>query len=545
MSPPPEPSQEPPPSATPGAEPAETPPAERHADWTPSHNPWLIAVSVMIGTFMEVLDTSIANVSLPHIAGNLSATTDEATWVLTSYLVSNAIILPATAWLGSVFGRKRFLLGCIAIFTLTSALSGAATSLGMLVFARILQGVGGGALQPIAQSILLESFPPHKRGQAMAMYGMGVVVAPVVGPWLGGWITDNYSWRWIFYINIPFGVLATFMVSSFVEDPPYLKRGVGRIDFFGFSFMALWLGTLQIVLDKGQQEDWFAAPWIVWLSVISGVSMVAFILWELRVEHPIVDLRVLRDRNFSVATTLMTVLGVVLYGSTALLPMFLQNLMGYSALQSGETISPRGMGSFASMLIVARLIGRVDSRALIAFGFMMLTATFVMLGSLSMDITPWNVAFPNIVNGLAMGFIFVPLTTASTATLPREEIGNASGIYNLMRNLGGSFGISIVTTMLARSAQMHQTVLAGHMSVYDPTFNQTVTAAQAGLTAASAPELAKQQAVGLMYGLLVQQATLEAFMDTFHAMAMLCALFTPLILIMRKVKPREGPVAAH
>lgn len=528
------------PSASPGA--AAT---NDHASWTPSFNPWLIALSVMLATFMEVLDTSIANVALPSIAGNLSATIDEATWVLTSYLVSNAIILPATAWLSSVFGRKRFLVGCIIIFTIMSALSGAATSLNMLVVARVLQGFGGGALQPIAQAVLLESFPPHKRGQAMAVYGMGVVVAPVIGPLLGGWITDNYSWRWIFYINIPFGILASFMAYSFVEDPPYLKRSTQRIDYMGFGFMALWLAALQIVLDRGQTEDWFAAPWILWLSIISGLSMIAFIAWELWVEHPIVDLRVLRDRNFAVATTLMTILGLVLYGSTALLPMYLQNLMGYPAFDSGLTISPRGVGAFTSMIIVARLIGRVDTRKLIGFGFLLMTGTFNMLSHLSMDITPWNVVFPNLVNGLAMGFIFVPLTTASTATLPREEIANASGIYNLMRNLGGSFGISIVTTMLARASQAHQANMVRHMSVYNPTFNHTVAAAQWGLAAASGPVAAKQQALGLMYGLLVQQSTLKAFMDTFHDMSIMCALCLPLLLMMRKAKPPSGPVVVH
>ncbi|HEY6043984.1 MAG TPA: DHA2 family efflux MFS transporter permease subunit, partial [Nitrosospira sp.] len=339
-------------------------------EWAPSFSPWLIAASVMLATFMEVLDTSVANVALPHIAGNLSASSEESTWVLTSYLVSNAIMLPATNWLARYFGRKRFLIFCIVIFTVSSALCGAAASLGMLIIARVLQGAGGGALQPIAQSVLLESFPPEKRGSAMAIYGMGIVVAPIIGPTLGGWITDNYSWRWIFYINVPVGILATLMARTFIEDPPYIKnQRPGRIDYVGFGMMAVALGMLQLVLDKGQEEDWFSSSLITWAAAVSIITFIAFIIWEMRSQEPIVNLRILGNRNFAVGTALMTVLGVVLYGTIALLPLFLQTLMGYPALQSGLAVSPRGIGSVASMIIVGRLVGKVNGRYLLLFGF--------------------------------------------------------------------------------------------------------------------------------------------------------------------------------
>src|SRR5205807_8598734 len=341
--------------------------------WTPSFNPWLIAASVMLATFMEVLDTSVANVALPHIAGNLSATPEEATWVLTSYLVSNAIVLPAANWFGRYFGRKRFLIVCIAIFTLSSAMCGAAASLGLLIVARIAQGAGGGALQPIAQAVLMESFPREKRGSAMAVFGLGVVVAPIIGPTLGGWITDNYSWRWIFYINVPIGILAIFMANTFIEDPPYIKnQKPGRIDYIGFGLMALGLAALQLVLDKGQEEDWFSSSFITLTTALAVVTIIAFVIWELRSSEPIVNLRILTNRNFAVGTMLMTIMGIVLYGTIALLPLFLQTMLGYPAVQSGMAVSPRGIGSIISMIIIGRLVGRIDSRHLIMFGFSVL-----------------------------------------------------------------------------------------------------------------------------------------------------------------------------
>ncbi len=514
--------------------------------WKPSFNPWLIAASVMLATFMEVLDTSVANVALPHIGGNLSASPEESTWVLTSYLVSNAIILPATNWLGRYFGRKRFLVLCIGIFTLSSALCGAAASLGMLVVARILQGAGGGALQPIAQSVLLESFPPEKRGSAMAVYGLGIVVAPIIGPTLGGWITDNYSWRWIFYINVPIGILAALMANSFVEDPPYIKnQKPGQIDYIGFSLMAIGLAGLQLVLDKGQQEDWFDSSWIVSITVMAVAALISFVVWELRSKEPIVNLRILLNRNFAVGTALMTVMGVVLYGTIALLPLFLQTLLGYSAVQSGLAVSPRGFGSVVSMLIIGRLIGKIDSRYLIMFGFSVLAFSTFMFADINLDIAQTNIIWPSIISGLAMGFVFVPLTTTAMGTLSNDQIGNASGVFNLMRNTGGSIGIAAVTTLLARGGQVHQAAIVPHLTPYDPVFQQRMHQAQTALATHTNSVTATQQAYGSVYGTLVKQSMLLSYIDDFRLLGFLCLICVPAALLFKKVRASKGPVAVH
>src|SRR5664280_902226 len=387
----------------PGARNPNQTPSLASATWHPSHNPWLIAVAVMAATFMEILDTSVANVSLPHIAGNLSATTEEATWVLTSYLVSNAIVLPITGWLGIYFGRRRLLVMCIGIFTVASILCGMAPTLPFLILARILQGFGGGAMQPIAQAVLLESFPPDKRGIAMATYGMGVIVAPILGPTLGGWITDNYSWRWIFYINVPFGIGAVLLQQWLVEDPPYIKRNEkADIDFIGFGLLAIWLATLQITLDKGQEEDWFQSNWICWFVIISVCSLIGFIAREFTAEHPLVDLRVFKNRNFAVGVLLMLSLAAILYGTTAELPLFLQTLMGYPALQSGYAMSPRGIAAFVTTFFMGRLVGRVRSRWLLCCGFTLLAVSSFMLSDIDLQVSQARVILPSILNGVAI-----------------------------------------------------------------------------------------------------------------------------------------------
>ncbi|HEX8888648.1 MAG TPA: DHA2 family efflux MFS transporter permease subunit [Pyrinomonadaceae bacterium] len=515
------------------------------ATWTPSFNPWLIAAAVMLATFMEVLDTSVANVALQHIAGSMSATPEEATWVLTSYLVSNAIILPATNWLARYFGRKRFLIVCIIIFTLSSALCGAATSLGMLIFARILQGAGGGALQPIAQSVLLESFPPEKRGAAMAVFGMGIVVAPIIGPTLGGWITDNYSWRWIFYINVPVGALAIFMANAFIEDPPYIKnQKPGRIDYIGFGLMALGLAALQLVLDKGQEEDWFSSPVIFWTTVLSIGALLAFVIWELRTSEPIVNLRILANRNFAVGTMVMTIIGVVLYGTIALLPLFLQTMMGYPAVQSGMAVSPRGIGSIISMIIIGRLVGKIDSRYLIIFGFIILAYSTYMFSDINLQISMGSIVWPSIISGLAMGFVFVPLTTTAMGTLSNEQMGNASGVYNLMRNTGGSIGIAAMTTMLARGGQIHQAAMVSHLTPYDPAFQQRMQQIQGALATQMNSGAAQQQAYATIYGTAARQAMVMSYVDNFRIMAFLCVICIPLVFFFKRVKARKGAGAA-
>lgn len=514
--------------------------------WTPSFNPWLIAISVMLATVMEVLDTSVANVALPHISGNLSATTEEATWVLTSYLISNAIVLPATSWISSFIGRKRFLIICIILFTVASALCGAAPNLQILILARILQGIGGGALQPIAQAVLLESFPPEKRGSAMALYGMGVVVAPIIGPTLGGWITDNYSWRWIFYINLPVGALAAFMANTFVEDPPYIKnQKPGRIDYIGFGLMALGLSALELTLDLGQQRDWFSSPVIIFTAVASAISILTFIAWELYVDEPIVNLRVFLNRNFAVGTLLIASVGIVLYGSTALLPLFLQTLLGYPAVESGMAVSPRGIGSVVSMLIVGRLIGKIDSRYLIMFGFALLGYSTYLFTGINLYIAQSNVVIPMIISGFAMGFVFVPLTTITMGTLSNSEIGNASGIYNLMRNTGGSLGIAAMTTFLARGSQIHQAALMPNTSEYNPAFQQAFEQTRNNLLAQFDPVTATQQAYQIIYGTVVRQATVLSYIDNFKLLAFLCFAAVPTVFLFKKVKSAKPPPGAH
>ncbi|HZL43311.1 MAG TPA: DHA2 family efflux MFS transporter permease subunit [Verrucomicrobiae bacterium] len=530
----------------PGARNPNQTPSLASATWHPSHNPWLIAVAVMAATFMEILDTSVANVSLPHIAGSLSVTPEEATWVLTSYLVSNAIVLPITGWLGLRFGRRRLLISCIAIFTFSSILCGMAPTLPFLIFARILQGIGGGAMQPIAQAVLLESFPPHKRGIAMATYGMGVIVAPILGPTLGGWITDNYSWRWIFYINVPVGVFAILMAQAFIEDPPYIRHArVERVDGIGFFYLALWLGAFQIILDKGQQEDWFASSWITWFAVISAASFVAFIARELRTAHPIVNLRILKNRNFASGLVLITCLGGVLYGTTAALPIFLQTLMGYPALESGYALSPRGLGAFVTTFIVGQLVGRIRNRVLMTTGFALLAVSSFWMGRINLGISVWNVIWPSVLNGIAISFIFVPLTTATMGHLRQDQMGNAAGIFNLMRNLGGSFGISMVTTLLARRAQVHQAYMVAHMTPYDPAYTERLMAAQNAFAAHAGPVQAHQQALGLLYNSLVQQSTLWAFVENFRLFGVLCLVCLPLVLLFKRVRQGGSKPAVH
>ena len=523
-------------SARPAA-PAETP----QEAWTPSFNPWLIAAAVMLATFMEVLDTSVANVALPHIAGSLSASTEEATWVLTSYLVSNAIILPITGWLSNYFGRKQLLITCIVIFTISSALCGAATSLTMLIFARILQGIGGGVLQPTAQAVLMESFPFEKRGQAMAVFGMGIIFAPIIGPTLGGWITDNYSWRWIFYINVPVGIVAVLMALWFIENPPYQKRIAGaRIDYLGFGLMALFLATFQIILDTGQQNDWFASTQIIALTAISVAAFLAFLTRELTTDQPIVDLSVLKNRNFGVGTILIAVVGGVLYGTTALLPLFLQTLLGYPAVQSGLAVSPRGFGSLASMIIVGRLIGKVDSRALMGFGFFILGVSMYMLTGINLQISTTDIIIPNIVSGFAMGFIFVPLTTTATGTLKQQQLANATGIYSLMRNLGGGLGISAVTVFLSRWAQSHQAVMVSHLTPYDPAFQARMNQLQAAAPAGSGSQAAYLK----VYGEVLRQANMLAFLDVFRLLMIVCLLCVPLVFMLKRVSRKPGGAGA-
>jgi len=501
----------------------------------------------MLATFMEVLDTSVANVALPHIAGSLSATPEEATWVLTSYLVANAIILPMGAWFSMLIGRKRFYMICVTLFTVSSLLCGLAPSLGLLILFRVLQGLGGGALQPISQAILVESFPREKQGMAMAFYGMGVVVAPVIGPTLGGWITDNFSWGWIFFINLPVGILSLLLTSSLVHDPPYLVRrnfssGL-RIDYMGFALLALGLGSLEIVLDEGQRNDWFSSNFIVVFAILTVVCLVGVVLWELRQSQPVIDFHVLKERNFTLATLSMLVLGFVLYGSTALLPLFLQTLLGYTAMLSGMVLSPGGIVICFCMPFVGYLLRKYQARWLVIFGVAVSAAGLFAMSRFTLQVDFRTAMMGRVVQSFGLAFLFVPMSTVAFLLIPRERMNYATGLFNLARNIGGSCGIAATTTILARRAQYHQSVLVSHLTPYDAPYRDALSRTAAALQAGGvSPADSAQQAHGMIYGTLLKQSTMLAFADAFWVMGLLFLLVIPLMFLIRKTPPVRGPV---
>ena len=515
-----------------------------------SVNPRVIAVTVTLATFMEVLDTSIANVALPHIAGNLSAGVDESTWVLTSYLVSNAIVLPLSGWFSSLIGRKRFYMTCVAVFTVSSFLCGLAPSLGALVFLRILQGAGGGGLQPSEQAILNDTFPLEKRGMAFAVYGVAVVVAPTIGPWLGGWITDNFSWRWIFYINVPVGILSLILTSLLVSDPPYMKRASlkegFRIDYIGIGLLSLGLGSMQIILDKGQRDDWFGSNFIRLFFVLMLIGLVAGIIWELRQKQPVVDLRMLKDRNFAIATMAMFFLGFVLYSSTVLIPQMLQQLMGYNAELAGLALSPGGAVIMCMMPVVGILVTKVDTRWLIAFGCAVsATALFVMAGW-NLDISFGVAVRGRMLQGLGLAFLFIPINVSAFAYVPKEKTNMGTGIINLARNVGASVGIATVTAMLQRRAQAHQARLVDHVNVLNPAYGHMISGSAANfITRGSNAVLANTQAHGLLYSVLDRQASMLAFVDNYKLLGVVFFAVIPILMLMKKPRVQAGSVPAH
>jgi MFS transporter, DHA2 family, multidrug resistance protein len=499
--------------------------ADPHADWRPRANPWIIAIAVMLATFMVILDTSIAVVALPYIAGNLGATQDESTWVLTSYLVANAIILPASTWFSNFFGRKRFLIACTIIFTMASLLCGVATSMTMLVLSRVLQGIGGGAMQPLSQAILLESFPPAKRGAATAVFGLAIVVAPIIGPTLGGWLTDNWSWRWTFYINLPVGIIAFFLMSAVLEDPPYIHAGrAGRLDKIGFGLIALFLGTLQIILDKGQDADWWGAIWIRWFTLVCVLSLVFFIVYELKIPNPLTDLHVFKDRNFRVGCIMFALFGLMVYALITLQPLFLQELLGYNAFKSGISVAPRGFGALAALIFVGALVHKVDARLLAGLGFAVTGIASFILSRLTLQMSISNVAFANILAGFGSGALFVPLTTLAVGTLRNEQISNAIGLQNLIRNIGGSVGLSLVSTFQQRLSQVHQDHMVKFLSPLNPQYQQRLLAVQGVFAQRFNPGDAMAHARGMLYQTLLQQSSYWAFMDLFFMVGCLCVL---------------------
>ena len=508
-------------------------------------NPWLIAVSVMFATFMEVLDTTVVNVSLPHIAGSLSATVDEATWALTSYLVANAIILPMTGWLASRFGRKNLLMLSVVGFTSASFLCGLAPTLGTLIFFRILQGATGGALQPLSQAVLLEAFPPHDRGKAMAFWGLGIVVAPILGPVLGGWLTDSYSWRWVFYINIPVGIASIVMTKMYIFDPPYLRQESRSIDYWGIGMLAVGIGALQIVLDKGQEDDWFSSYTITTLAIVAAVMLVLLIYHELTTEDPVVDLHVFKERSYAVGVFLMTVVGFVLYGSMVLLPIMLQTLLGYPPLQAGIAMAPRGIGAFFMMPLTGLMMSRFDTRKLLTVGLLIAGMTLLWLSQLNLQAGYWDVFWPQLVQGIGMSLLFVPLTTVAMNPIPRERMGNATSLFNLMRNIGGSIGIAMTGTMLARNSQTTTALLGANVTPYTPASRAMFEQMRAAFMAAGADvTTATSRATAAMFGMVQRQATMVSFVGIFQLLGLLFLALIPLVLLMKRPQGRPEPGAA-
>jgi len=504
----------------------------------PRHvNPWIVAIAVMFSTFMEVLDTTVVNVSLRHIAGDLSSTIDEATWALTSYLVANAIVLPITGWLASFFGRKRLLMMSITGFTAASFLCGFAPTLGFLVVCRIIQGAAGGCLQPLSQAILLEAFPPESRGKAMGFWGLGIVVAPVLGPVLGGWLTDSYSWRWVFYINIPVGIASLVMAQLFVFDPSYLKRAKTGIDYWGIGFLAIWIGALQIALDKGEQDDWFSSNFIVALLVTAVVFLIVFLVREFTAEHPVVDLRVFRDRTYAAGVVLMTVVGFVLYGSLVLLPVWIQTLLGYPALAAGIALAPRGMGSMLGMPLIGMLMPKTDPRRFLAVGLIVAAGTLFQFSTLSLDTGYWNLFWPQIIQGFSLALLFVPLTTITMSSISRERMGNATSIFNLTRNMGGSIGIAMVQTMQSRFTTKHLSYLSAHVTPFDPQATQ--------LLDRMTDQMGRPRALASLFRMMQGQAAMLSFVDVFRLLALMFVAVAPLLLIMRRPPKGAAAGAAH
>ncbi|HSU59546.1 MAG TPA: DHA2 family efflux MFS transporter permease subunit [Bryobacteraceae bacterium] len=527
------------------------PPGINHHDWKPSHNPWIVAMTVTLATFMEVLDSSIANVSLPHIAGSLGATYEEAIWVLTSYLVSAAIVLPVSGWLSTVIGRKRFYMTCVALFTICSFFCGIAPTLPFLIVARVLQGAGGGGLQPSEQAILADTFPPEKRGMAFAMYAMAVVVAPAIGPTLGGWITDNFNWHWIFFINVPVGLLSLFLTHRFVEDPPWLKqeRRAGiKIDYIGLALIVIGVASFQIVLDKGQELDWFGSSLITIMFCIGIPALAAFFLWEWYHEQPIVDVRLLRNRNFGTAVFFSFILGMVLFGSTVLIPEFLQTGLGYTAERAGLALSGGGLVLMLMMPVAGRLTAsKVDPRLLISIGFLGTAVTLHMMTIIYLQIDFRTVVILRMLQVIFLPLIFIPITTLNYVGVPREKNNQVSGLSNFARNIGGSIGTSLLSTFLTRQNQTHLRMFAAHTSHANGNFQQFLKGLESLFLAQGYDAVTSaKKSLALTYQIVQQQASALSFVNSFWIMSVVVACLTPLPFIMRRPRPGEQqPRGAH
>lgn len=495
---------------------------------------WIIAMTVILPTFIEVMDTSVVNVSLPHIQGSLSAGVEEVTWVLTSYLVSNAIIIPISGWLSNVFGRKRYLIFSIVLFIIGSVICGAAPTLALLVFARVLQGIGGGGLQPISQAILLESFPVEEHGMAMAIFGMGIVLAPIAGPVLGGWITDNWTWRWVFYINVPAGILAVMMASAFIHDPSYVRKKGIRIDYLGLAFLTVGLGCLQMFLDKGERADWFSSDFILTLAIISAVALIGLVFAELRSKQPVINLRVFRDRTFAVGNVIMFTGFLTFFSAIVMLPLYLQKLMGYTSVWAGLVLGPGGLATLLVMPLAGNLMKKgVKPQRLLALGILISAYSLWLMSGFTLQADFSAVVWPRVVQAVGMALFFVPLAAATYVNIAREDMGNATGIFNLLRNLGGSIGVAFATTILSQRSQFHQTALVEHLTPFNPAFQIRMQqllqhSGQGGGGATQSKGL-----LAFVYSQVLRQASMLGFNDTFWILALLSILLIPLPFFMR------------
>jgi MFS transporter, DHA2 family, multidrug resistance protein len=533
-------------NSQPGVAPQQTVPLLINvAPWRPKFNPWLIGVAVALAAFMEVMDTSIANVALPYIAGGLGASNDESTWVLTSYLAANAIVLPMGAWFSNVLGRKRFFMICLVVFTVSSVLCGTASSLGAIILFRALQGAGGGGLQPMAQAILADTFPPAKRGLAFALYGITAIIAPTIGPTLGGWITDNYSWRWIFFINVPVGIVTLALIFRLVENPPWAKRGAGgavKMDYIGFAFLALGVGALQVVLDKGQEDDWFGSHFITRLAIIAAVCLVSLVIWELFRKNPLIDVKLFKDFNFAGANAMMFVTGVMLFSSLVMIPQFLQTLMGYTAELAGLVLSGGGLLLLFLMPLAGIVTSRIQVRYIIAFGWLTLSiAMYYTTQNLDLQISFGFASILRVVQVFGLGFLFVPINLASFIGMPPEKSNAVAGLMNFMRNIGSSVGTSMVTTLIARRAQAHQLYLVKDINPADPAFARALQGLAARLNIAGlSRSVATSQAYDRLYQALIGQATTLAYIDTFWVLCIGGAIMFLLAFALRRNEPGGG-----
>jgi DHA2 family multidrug resistance protein len=509
----------------------------------PRVNPWLTGISVLAGTFMVILDSTVVNVSLPFIAGNLSATVEESTWVLTTYLAANAVIIPITGWLANYFGRKRLLKLSVIGFTTASFFCGFAPNLTALIVFRIIQGLSGGVMQPLSQAIMLESFPPEERGEAMALWGLGIVVAPIFGPVIGGWLTDNYSWRWVFYINIPIGIAAYMMIHRFVFDPAYIRRSAARIDYWGLSLLVVGIGALQVALDQGQEEDWLSSDWITIMLALAVVAIIALIFRELLTKAPIINLRVFKEPTYTTGVVLMTMMGFVLYGSMVVFPILLQTMLGYPPLQAGIAMVPRGLGMLLMTPLVGILIGRVDPRLLLASGFGLGAGTLYWFSTLNLNAGYWDYFWPQLFQGFGFALLFVPLTTITMDPISNESMGNATSIFNLMRNVGGSAGIAASQTLLARDRQRHINILGAHISPYVPLVQERLHQLQSAFIGrGSDPVTAGERANGVLWGTVQKQAAILTFNDCFLIFGIIMLVLVPVAFVMRR--PRGARKAA-